>query len=258
SLLFALEAGRQADLATARAGKLEEQTRVAEENEEKATQILVSSWLRAIGRNPRPLTSALDAVEGDVVRQLRAAPAHIRLQFLEAALRDPDAAKRVGRRADLTIHAIVGCDRALRTEVEQRIVRRIQEPETPQEILLACARLGLLVNIKDRVWAERSAAAVIVALRDPTPVRNDYLHLAETLAEVCELLPATQACDHATQGIDVFVSILEDRDKLSLLDDQLGQAVVVISPWLDEDAAARAAAALGVGIRQSTSYTVAW
>src|SRR5262249_12707202 len=157
--------------------------------------------------NQVKLISPLDAMEGDVLRQLRAAPAHIRLRFLEAALRDPDLARRVGRRADWIMHAIIGCDRALRTEVEQRIVRRIQEPEAPQEVLLACARLGLSVNIKDRVWAERSAAAVLVALRDdrvwaersaaavlvalrdPTTVAADYPHLAETLVAVSEHLP---------------------------------------------------------------------
>jgi hypothetical protein len=39
---------------------------------------------------------------------------------------------------------------------------------------------------------------------------------------------------------------------------QLGEAVVVISPWLDADAAARAAAALGAGIRQSASFPIVW
>src|SRR5215475_2683146 len=66
SLLFALEAGRQADLATARAGKLDvqateliAQTRAAKDNEEKATQILVSSWLNAIGRDQSNVTHLL-------------------------------------------------------------------------------------------------------------------------------------------------------------------------------------------------------
>jgi hypothetical protein len=258
SLLFALEAGRQATELKAQTRVAEENAQRAKDNEEKATRILVSSWLKAIGSNKLLLTSPLDAVERDVVRQIRAAPAHIRLQFLEAALRDPDAAKRVGRRADWVMHAIVGCDRALRTEVEQRIVRRIQEPDTPQEVLLACARFGLSVNIKDRVWAERSAAAVIVALRDPTPLRNDYLHLAETLAAVSELLPPTRASDHAAQAIGVFLPILQDRNKLSLVHDELGQAVVAISPWLDADVAARAAEALGAGIRQFPSHPGVW
>jgi hypothetical protein len=268
SLLFALEAGRQADIATARAGKLDAQatelkaqTHAAEQNaqrardnEEKATRILVSSWLNAIGRDdPFHLNPSLGAVEGDVVRDVRAAPAHIRLRFLETALRDPDAANRVGHRADWIMHAIVGCDRALRTEVEQRIVRRIQEPETPQEVLLACARLGLSVNIKDRGWAERSAAAVIVALGDPKTVPNDYPHLAETLVAVSEHLSHSQAVGYAAQALAVLLPMLQDKGN-----DRLGQAVVTISPWLDEDAAARAAAALGAGIRQFPSRSFLW
>src|SRR5262249_49682576 len=114
SLLFALEAGRQAT-------ELKAKTPVAEEDEENATRILLSSWFNVIGRNQVKITSSIEAVEGDVLRQLRAAPEPIRLRFLEAALRDPDLARRVGRRADWIMHAIVGCDRALRTEVEQRI-----------------------------------------------------------------------------------------------------------------------------------------
>src|SRR5262249_1338921 len=70
SLLFALEAGRQATELKAQTRAAEEAARRAQDNEEKATRVLVSSWLNAIGRNPRPLTSALDPVEGDVVRQL--------------------------------------------------------------------------------------------------------------------------------------------------------------------------------------------
>src|SRR5262249_9054121 len=159
-------------IATDRAAKLEEQAvelkaqtlaaeenaRLAREKEEEATRVLLSGLLIPLARNPQQLTSPLDGAEGDVLRHLRAAPVPIRLQFLEAALRDPDAARRVGRRADWVTHAIVGCDGAVRAEAAQRIVRRIQDPKAPQEVRLACARLGLSVNVKDRVWAERAAA----------------------------------------------------------------------------------------------------
>jgi hypothetical protein len=286
SLLFAFEARRQADIATDRAdkladqadelgwqaselkrqaGELKTQTWVAEENAKRArekeaevTRALLSGLLIPLGRNQTQLTSPFDATEAEVLRNLRAAPISIRLQFLEAALRDPDAANRVGRRADWIMHAIVGCDRALRAEVEQRIVRRIQEPGAPQEVVLACARLGLSVNIKDRAWAERSAAAVVVALRDPATGRDDYPHLAETLAAVSEHLSPARAAGHAAQVIDVFLPTLRDLDKLSQVYNQLGQAVVVISPWLDADTAARATAALGARMRLPASHTVIW
>src|SRR5262249_50290342 len=133
--------------------------------------------------------------------------------------------------------------------------RRIQEPEAPPEVQLACARLGLSVNIKERVWAERSAAAVIVALRDPHTGRADYPHLAEALVGVSGHLPPTHAAGYGAQ----VISWLSDNPLPSLQNpgrvfresyEQIGQTVVVISPLLDADTAARAAAALCAGIRQ--------
>jgi hypothetical protein len=73
-------------------------------------RVLLSSMLTPIGRNPQPLTGMLDTAEVDALRQLRAAPAPLRLQFLEKALRDPEAVWRVGRRADWVVQAIVGCE----------------------------------------------------------------------------------------------------------------------------------------------------
>src|SRR5262249_35357227 len=154
-----------------------------------------SGLLIPIGRNPHRLTEPLDTVEADAVRQLRAAPATLRLQFLETALRDPETARRVGRRADWVVQAIVGCDRVLRAHVGRLVVRRIQEPGAPQDVMFACARLGLAVNLADRAWAERSADALLVELRDPLVDRVDYPPLAEALAAVSERLPPTQAAD---------------------------------------------------------------
>ena len=108
------------------------------------------------------------------------------------------------------------------------------------------------------MWAERSAAAIVVALGDPTTQQLDYPNLAETLAAVSELLPRARAADHAAQVIDGFLPLLQDPRKLAPDCQQLGQAVVVISPWLEADAAARAATALGAGIRRSASQPFVW
>src|SRR5258708_28312365 len=112
-----------------------------------------------IGRNRHRLSDPLSAAEADAVRQLRATPAPLRLQFLETALRDPETARRVGRRADWVVQAIVGCDPALRAEVARLVVRRIQEPGTPQDVTLACARLGLAVNLPDLPGGARPSHA---------------------------------------------------------------------------------------------------
>jgi hypothetical protein len=271
SLLFAFEARRLAGIATDRAAKLEKQavelkaqTLAAEENarlardkEDEATRVLVSGLLIPIGRNQQLLTSPLDGAELEVLRQLRALPIPTRLRFLEAALCDPESARRVGRRADWVMHAVVGCDRVVRAEAGRRIFRRVRESETPQEVLLACARLGLAVNVKDRVWAEHSAAAVAAALRDPTTPGGDYPRLAESLAAVCELLPPTRAAELAAQVLDGLLPMLQEPTKLMTAHAQLARVVGVIGPWLDEGAAARAAAALDAAVPRS-AHPFAW
>jgi hypothetical protein len=272
SLLFAVEARQQADLATKRAGELErqatelrEQTRAAENNarraeekEQEATRALLSGLLVPIGSNVQRVNEPLDAAEAEALRQLRATRAPIRLQFLEKALRDPQTARRIGRRADWVVQAIVGCDRAVRADVIRLLGRRIQEPGTPQEVTLTCARLGLAVNLGDRAWAERSADAVIVALRDPLVERDDYPRLAEALAAVSEHLSPDQAADHAARATDVFLMLLQDAGVQALAYTQVEQAITAVSPWLDAAAATRAARALVALIRRPGAHPLPW
>src|SRR6516162_6970176 len=171
-------------------------------------RVLVSGLLMPIGRNRHRRPDPLNTAEADAMRQLRAIPAPLRLQFLETALRDPETARRVGRRADWVVQAIVGCDRALRAELARLVIRHIQEPGAPQDVTLACARLGLALNLADRAWAERSADALFGALRDPLVERDDYPPLAEGLAAVCERLPPDQAADYGARALDVLLTLL--------------------------------------------------
>jgi hypothetical protein len=124
--------------------------------------------------------------------------------------------------------------------------------------MVACARFGLAVNLADRAWAERSADALLVALRDPLIHRDDYPLLAAALVAVSERLPPAQAADHAARALDVFLTRLRDPVGRALAYQQLVPAVVAISPGLDAAAAARAAKALGALIRQSDCAQVYW
>jgi hypothetical protein len=251
SVLFGVEARRKADA-------LEQQTRAAqnnaaraEENEKAVGRALVSGLLIPIGRNPHQLNYPLDATEADAMRQLRAASAPLRLQFLETALRDRETARRVGRRADWVVQAIVGCDRALRADVVRLVARRIQEPDAPGEPRLACARLGLALNLADRAWAERSADALLVELRDPQAEPEECPSLAEALAAVSERLPPN--ADHVVRALDFFLTRLRDRESRVQYYQQLGPAIVAISPALDVAAASRVAEELGAIIRRPDS-----
>jgi hypothetical protein len=256
-LLFGVEARRKADELERQTRLAQENARRADKNEKEMERILVSGLLMPIGRNGHLLTAPLNAVEADAMRQLRATPAPLRLQFLEAALRNAETARRVGRRADWVVQAIVGCDRSWRAEVARLVVRRIQEPGAPQDVTLACAQLGLALDLADRAWAERSAAALLGALRDPLTERSDYPPLAEALAAVSDRLPPDQAADHAAQATAVLVTRLQDRTNM-LHYEQLGKAVMAVSPRLDAAAATRAARRLAAVIRQSDLHPTAW
>jgi hypothetical protein len=265
SLLFGVEARRKADALEQQTIQLQEQTRAAqanarraEENEKEVGRVLVSGLSIPIGRSQARLADLLDDAEADAMRRLRAAPAPLRLQFLETALRDQETARRVGRRADWVVQSVVGCDPGLRADVARLLVRRIQEPDAPQEVTVACTRFGVAMNLADRAWAERSADALLVALRDPLIDRDDYPPLAAALAAVSEHLPPAQAADHAARALDLFLTRLRDPVSRGIAYQTLVPAVVTISPGLDVATAARAAEALGAIIRRSDCGQVYW
>jgi serine/threonine protein kinase len=273
SLLFALEAHRQEGLATGRAGDLERQTlelkaqtraatqsaRHAREKEEEVRRVLIASLMIPIEGNAHPLNWPLDKTEVVGLCQLRKASREVRLQFLDTVLRDPETARRLGRRADWVIQAIVGCDRALRDEVGQLLVQRIQRPETAPEVALACARLGQSANLADRVWAERSAEVLSVALCDKGLERGDCPVLTASLAAVIERLPRVQAAEHAARVTGAFLTRLQEPIVGLLAGyDKFGPALETIGPHLDAVAAKRTAERIEVILRRSESNPSAW
>jgi hypothetical protein len=266
SVLFSVEAGRKADALEQQTFQLQQQTRAAQESEKEVTRALLSGLLIPIDNNPLPLAETpLDAGEAEALRRLRATGAPIRVQFLEMALRDPETARRVGRRSDWVVQAVVGCDRTLRADVGRLLVRCIQEPGAPQDVTWACARLGLALNLGDRGWAERSAEAVVVAVRDPALHgsaalfdRDDYQRLAEALAAVSEHLSPAQAADRAAQVTDVFLTRLQEPAGQMIVSSQLEKAIVAMSLRLDAATATRAAEALAALVRRPTTLPSYW
>jgi hypothetical protein len=256
SLLFAFEARRQEGLATQRAGELERQTNelkaqtlAAKEKAEEVRRIFITSLMIPIEGNPHKLNAALENWEVVGLCQLRKAPREIRLQFLETALRNPDTARRIGRRADGVIQAIVGCDRPLHDEVSQLLVQHIQKPETAPEVLFACARLGQGVNLEVRGCAERSADALSTALSDKELPHEDCRALAESLKAVSEHLPRAQAAEHAARATDVLLARLQGPTGRTNGYVNIAPAIEVMSPQLDAVAANRTAKTLNTILR---------
>jgi hypothetical protein len=272
SLLFAFEAQRQEGVATERANKLDRQsielkaqtnaakesTKRAREQEEEVRRVLIASLMIPIEGNAHPLNSRLDDTEVVGVCQLRKAPKEVRLQFLDSALRNPTYARRVGRRADWVLQASVGCDRALRDQVGQLVIQRIQEPEADPEVILACARLGQAANLSDRVWAERSAVALSALLCDKGLDREDCAALAQSLAAVIAHVPRKQAAEHAARVTDSCLTRLQEPANLILGYVYHGPAIEFMSPYLDAAAANRTAEALNAILGSSESTPNAW
>jgi hypothetical protein len=258
SLLFGIDARQKADKLEVQTKLLQAQTQRAEEKEKEAIRAMLAGLLIPIGSSPPRFPDLLDAAEQEALGRLRATSAPIRLQFLEMALGDPQTARRVGRRADWVVQAVVGRDRALRADVGLLLVRRIQESGAPQEVALACARLGLAVNLGDPVWAERSAAAVVAALRDPLVKWVDYPWLAESLVALSEHLPPDLAAEHAARATDVFRAFLQDPENTLRASETRARAIVAVSLWLDAAAATRAAEALVALLRGPATDSVLW
>jgi hypothetical protein len=272
SLLFAFEARRQEGLATDWADELERQAielkaqtiaatenaQRAQKNEEEARQALIAGLMIPIEGNAHPLNHPPDNTEVVGLCQIRKASRQVRLQFLETALREPETARRVGRRAEWVIQSIVGCDHPLRDDVGRLLLQRIQERETAQEVMLACARLGQAANLGDRVWAERSACALSDALCDKALEPADCPVLAKSLAAVLEHLPRAQAAEHAARVTEAFLTRLSEPVGLVVGYSHFGPAIEVMSPYLDAAAANRAADTIDDIHRRSESYASAW
>jgi hypothetical protein len=272
SLLFGFEARRQEGLATDRANELERraielkaQTIAATENaqrardkEEEARRALIAGLMIPIEGNAHTLGHQLDNTEVVGLCQLRKASREVRLQFLETSLRDPETARRVGRRADWVIQSIVGCDRPLRDDVGRLLVQRIQEPETAQEVMLACARLGQAANLDNRLWAENSAATLSDALCDKALEPADCPVLAKSLAAVLDHLPRAQAAEHAVRVTDAILTRLQAPAGLVVGYLHFGPTIEVLSPYLDTAAANRAAETIDDTLRRSEANAIAW
>ena len=72
----------------------------------------------------------------------------LRLRFVEVALQDPVATRRLKDRAAFALQAAVGLNRTRRTQVEELLGKRLQakemSPEQQEDVALCLAHLGIL------------------------------------------------------------------------------------------------------------------
>jgi hypothetical protein len=108
--------------------------------------ILVEGLLRPIGRKEDPVEPA----ELEALAKLAGLTSDtIRLRFLEAALSDPNTARRVALRADRVVTALVGASWERHRQIGEWFQRRLRQPGQPLEIRAACARHLAAMEIVD-------------------------------------------------------------------------------------------------------------
>jgi hypothetical protein len=155
SILFALEARRQANEAQLSAEAADRAKTKAEEKEGEATRALeeveatlIDGLLRPIGR--QRAIAWLDPSETEVLNKLAALPSdYLRVRFLAAGLRTPESAARFARRADWVVQAAVGLDPGRRQKAAEMLMRRLQDGQTPTEVALKCVQLGDALHAPD-------------------------------------------------------------------------------------------------------------
>lgn len=201
---------------------------------------LVAGWLRQFGRAPGPP----DTLEIDVLWDLhKLSNDATRLRFLRDGLADPASAARLGRRAELIIHALGGLNNDRRQLVAEVIQERLQAQPSDPRIREACFWLGLTLRDHDPARGDLLATAGLEVLS-----RTDDLdtlgRIAQGLATLAPRLKPDRARMLAQACID---RALAQHHKQLYQDVQplLGDLIKVVEShaalvkFLDEDRALR-------------------
>jgi hypothetical protein len=172
----------------------------AEQALEKVEVALVDSYARPLGFdrghiNPGELDACWDLARSD--------NPHIRLLFFERVLSDPDVAVRVGRRAEMAVHAALGLDLDRRQQLAVLLLDRISRPGADARVCTACARFGLALHAEDPVFAVQASQALLQAMaRDNHP--SILAELGQGVAALAVHMPPQQrgtTCGRAAERL---------------------------------------------------------
>jgi len=182
----------------------------------------------------------------------------LRLRFVEEALRDPSATRRLKDRSMFAFQAAVGLDRTRRLQVEALLGRRLQAKETSAEqqeqVALCLAHLG----IRDRSLAGRTAVTLTQGLSkttNPSALRS----LAEALSAVSASLEPKEAAQVCGQAAATLIqALIRATDPFAW--QYLAEGLAAVSASLEPKEAAQvcgqAAATLTQALTRTTDYIV--
>jgi hypothetical protein len=223
-----VKAGEQKALQTAKAFRAAEQKAAAAAEELEAA--LVGSLLRPVGHSPPRYdrrggnTALLAPLEADALAQLGGLPDRVRLRVIEAALDDPRAARSVARRPDWVTQSAVGLDRDRRKQAESLVLA--SQPAKGPDQVLARARLGVELNLRDPGWAKQSAGALAAAIARATGP-GALNSLAQSLNAVSERLGKADSLEPCSRAAEALAKVMSKAtDPAALRDLARAQAAV--------------------------------
>jgi hypothetical protein len=175
--------------ANTRAERAQERERLVAESLRNAQDTLAESLMRPVGYDDRGLTSA----ELDTFRDLARSPSErVRLRFVEKALAGPETALRLGRRADVAAHSVVGLDRERRQRVLRLLSDKLHDAGTDREVRIACILLGVALETKDEALCREGARTAAEAMAQTTR-RSVLIRLANALVALASRLSSEEA-----------------------------------------------------------------
>ncbi len=244
--------------------------RLADESASEAEKTQIASLLMPIGQKSFQL---LDPIEREALVQLGNLPSErTRMRFLETALSEPATAQRIGLCTDWVIQASVGLNQKLRRDVTQLLTRRIQDPDAPRAVTMACIQLGLVLNVQDRAWTERTSHVLMGSLSSDntqqtrSPVSSEraldlmmesmlnaqsgntisFYSTNQLLAAVTERLDSTTALEKSS----VLVTAMRDAKSAGIVA-SLEQGLVALTARLDTEGTSKLASQILDALRDS-------
>jgi hypothetical protein len=233
---------------------------------------LIDGLLLSIGRHERPSGEGIeqgmliqvpfDSIEVAAFSKLASLPGdRARVRFLETALSRPETARRVGRRAGVVVHAVVGLDRGRKDRVKHLLTERMGSADP--DVRKSCAFLAAALEPEDVQLA--GAAAHVLSQQVVTLAKSDddfeetgraYQDLRELTSALVALagrLGEKEAAEVVGHLLDALDAEPHWRGGQAMMMDRLAESLEALSGRLAEKEAGQVARRVLAAMRKTES-----
>jgi hypothetical protein len=231
---FGMMAAERASKVTETLAQVDEARGKAVEERDRAESTLVRSWTRPLGYKRGPLNPAewnalWDVATSDSDRA--------RIAFLREALGEPMLAERIGRRAELAVHAAVGLDAGRREQVKHLLLNKFQDGEMDPRVRQACVYLGAALDLSEEAFTDQLAQATVALLEQTASADELWLQRGVLVALARRLGP-----DRAAAAAEAVLAAMAKRNDVDAVW-ALGGAVEALTGRMTPERAGAAAEA---------------